>query len=262
MKQVSLLFALLFSLNLSSQTLDRGQLEALTEKEWQSGLRLLNELVSMPNDAVYPEQIAVNIAWCEAAFSKRNWTVDRLETGVSVAPDGWTLSGASATVARDASTVKHGTYSAKLTRVGTDLVLTQSLFATDIGLPYLKTRQLVFGAWVWASVADTARLSIATTVLTAQSIYHSGDSTWQFLSVTINILSTATVCVPYIEVNNTNTSVYVDAVAINYGGVPLPYDTRPVEPANAVGGVGSAGAGKQYVSMVVNGITYKVLHDN
>ena len=81
MKQVSLLFALLFSLNLSAQTLDRGQLEALTEKEWQSGLRLLNELVSMPNDAVYPEQIAVNITWCEAAFSKRNWTVDRLETG-------------------------------------------------------------------------------------------------------------------------------------------------------------------------------------
>jgi len=191
-----------------------------------------------------------------------NGSMESWSAGTSVAPDGWTLSGAGAAVARDAGTVIHGTYSAKLTRSGTDLVLTQSLFTTDIGLPYLKGRQLIFGAWVWASVANTARLSISTVTNAAQSIYHSGNSTWQFLSATINIPTAATACVPYIEVNNTNTAIYVDAVAINYGGVPLPYDIRPVEPANAVGGVGSAGAGNQYVSMVVNGITYKVLHDN
>jgi hypothetical protein len=191
-----------------------------------------------------------------------NGSMESWSAGTSVAPDGWTLSGAGAAVARDAVTVKHGAYSAKLTRSGTDLVLTQSLFTTDIGLNYLRGRQLVFGAWVWASVANTARLSLSTTANSAQSLYHSGNSTWQFLSLTINIPSAAVACVPYIEVNNNNTVVYVDAVAINYGGVPLPYDTRPVEPANDVGGTGSAGAGKQYVSMVVNGITYKVLHDN
>ena len=191
-----------------------------------------------------------------------NGSMEAWSAGTSVAPDGWTLSGTSAAVARDATTIKHGAYSAKLTRSGTDLVLTQSLFTTDIGLPYLKSRQLVFGAWVWASVANTARLSISTVANAAQSIYHSGNSTWQFLSLTINIPTAAVACVPYIEVNNTNTSVNVYAVAINYGGVPLPYDIRPVEPANAVGGTASAGAGKQYVSMIVNGITYKVLHDN
>lgn len=72
---------LFFGLNLYAQTLDKARLDALTEKHWQSGLRLLNDLVSMPNDAVYPEQIAVNIAWCEDAFTKRNWAVERLETG-------------------------------------------------------------------------------------------------------------------------------------------------------------------------------------
>ena len=72
---------LLVGISLSAQTLDKAQLEALTEKQWQSGIRLLNELVSMPNDAVFPKQIAVNIAWCEAAFSQRNWSVERLETG-------------------------------------------------------------------------------------------------------------------------------------------------------------------------------------
>lgn len=191
-----------------------------------------------------------------------NGSMEAWSAGTSVAPDGWTLSGAGATVARELGTVIHGTYSAKLTRVGADLVFTQSLFKTDIGLPYLKSRQLIFGAWIWASVANTARLSISTVANAAQSIYHLGDSTWRFISVTINIPTGATNCVPYIEVNNTNTSVYIDAVAINYGGVPLPYDIRPVEPANAVGGTGSAGAGNQYVSMIVNGVTYKVLHDN
>ena len=72
---------LFIGLSLSAQTLDKAQLDALTEKHWQTGLQLLNELVSMPNDAVFPEQIAVNIAWCEAAFSQRNWSVERLETG-------------------------------------------------------------------------------------------------------------------------------------------------------------------------------------
>jgi hypothetical protein len=43
---------LLVGISLSAQTLDKGQLDALTEKQWQSGLSLLNELVSMPNDAV------------------------------------------------------------------------------------------------------------------------------------------------------------------------------------------------------------------
>ena len=72
---------LFIGLSLSAQTLDKAQLDALTEKHWQAGLQLLNELVSMPNDDVFPEQIKVNIAWCEAAFSQRNWSVERLETG-------------------------------------------------------------------------------------------------------------------------------------------------------------------------------------
>jgi len=72
---------LFFGLSLSAQTLDKALLDALTEKHWQAGLQLLNELVAMPNDAVFPEQIEVNIAWCETAFSQRNWSVERLETG-------------------------------------------------------------------------------------------------------------------------------------------------------------------------------------
>ncbi|WP_332913108.1 hypothetical protein [Algoriphagus boritolerans] len=44
-------------------------------------MNLLNEIVAMPNDAVFPEQIEVNIEWCENAFKERGWTQERLETG-------------------------------------------------------------------------------------------------------------------------------------------------------------------------------------
>ena len=72
---------MLHTLSLLAQQPDRKQLVALTEKHWQSGIRLLNEIVSMPNDAVFPEQIEVNIQWCEKQFTSRYWATERLETG-------------------------------------------------------------------------------------------------------------------------------------------------------------------------------------
>lgn len=81
MRILLLTFCLSFSLTLNAQKLDRAQLQALTEKQWQPALGLLNEIVSMPNDAVFPEQIEVNIAWCENVFAARSWTQERLETG-------------------------------------------------------------------------------------------------------------------------------------------------------------------------------------
>lgn len=76
-----LAICLLFSTALQAQTLNQTQLEALTEKQWQPALKLLNEIVAMPNDAVFPEQIEVNIQWCEQIFAARAWTYERLETG-------------------------------------------------------------------------------------------------------------------------------------------------------------------------------------
>jgi acetylornithine deacetylase/succinyl-diaminopimelate desuccinylase-like protein len=81
MRILSLAFVLLFSTALQGQTLNQTQLEALTEKQWQPALKLLNEIVSMPNDAVVPEDIEVNIQWCEQVFAARSWTYERLETG-------------------------------------------------------------------------------------------------------------------------------------------------------------------------------------
>lgn len=40
----------------------------------------LKELLSIPNDAFYPDEIEKNVVWCESAFEARGFTTQRLET--------------------------------------------------------------------------------------------------------------------------------------------------------------------------------------
>jgi phage-related protein len=126
--------------------------------------------------------------------------------GTSAAPTDHTLSGASATVAQESTIVKRGTYSAKVTRVGADV----TLYYDYSGYSNFLGRQMTFGAWVYATVASRARLSIGDGVGTTNSSYHTGDSTWQFLTVTRNIDASATRIRAGMEVNTGNTSGYFD----------------------------------------------------
>lgn len=127
-------------------------------------------------------------------------------SGTSAAPTEHTLSGASATVAQEATIVKRGTYSAKVTRVGADAMLYYDLpsYASYQG------RQMTFGCWVYATVASRVRLGLGDGVGTTNSSYHTGDSTWQFLTVTRNIDISATRLRFGMEVNTGNTSGYFD----------------------------------------------------
>lgn len=127
-------------------------------------------------------------------------------SGTTSAPTEHTLSGASATIARESTIIKRGRYSAAVTRVGTDCTLYHDFtgYASYLG------RQMTFGAWVYATVASRARLSIGDAVGTTNSSYHTGDSTWQFLTVTRNIDTTATRIRCGMEVNTGNTTGYFD----------------------------------------------------
>ena len=66
--------------------------------------------------------------------------------GTSVAPTEHTLTGASAAVAREATTIKEGIYSAKVTRSGADVVLFHDLSSFSD----FKGRKVTLGCWVWA----------------------------------------------------------------------------------------------------------------
>ncbi|MEO0570086.1 MAG: M20/M25/M40 family metallo-hydrolase [Bacteroidota bacterium] len=65
---------------LLGQSLNRDQLNEASQKFTKSSFPILKELLSIPNDAFYPEDIEKNVLWCEKAFSKRSFTTTRIPT--------------------------------------------------------------------------------------------------------------------------------------------------------------------------------------
>lgn len=117
-----------------------------------------------------------------------NWSA-----GTATAPDGWTiLSSGSSSVAREASIIKIGTYSASIVLSGgVYIFLTQEIHVTK-GIAYWKGRTLTFGCWVYATVAAKTRIQIGDGVDNSYSSYHPGDSAWHFLTITHTVNSSAT----------------------------------------------------------------------
>ena len=64
MKNTIFILFLFLSSKIIAQVPSQSELEQMTSDNWQSGVKLLNEIVAMPNDAVYPEQIeAAKALW-------------------------------------------------------------------------------------------------------------------------------------------------------------------------------------------------------
>ena len=72
--------SLFTNLNLQGQQLDRAQLDVAAQKYTASSFHLLKEILSIPNDAFYPDDIEKNIQWCEEAFAQRGFKNTRIET--------------------------------------------------------------------------------------------------------------------------------------------------------------------------------------
>jgi len=134
-------------------------------------------------------------------------------SGASAAPTGHTLAGASATVARESTIIKFGTYSAKVTRVGADATLYHDHpdYADYVG------RKVTFGCWVYATVADRGRIAISDGVGSTNSSYHTGGSSWEWLTVTHNMDVSATRMRAEMHVNTGNTAVYFDGGVLCLG---------------------------------------------
>jgi hypothetical protein len=145
--------------------------------------------------------------------------------GPALAPDNWILSGTGAAVAREATTIHDGTYSARLTRTGgggaaNDAYLTQPIHPTK-GIAYWRGQTVTFRAWVYATVNNRARISIDDGIaLVSYSSYHTGNSTWQQLTVTKTISLTATVMNVRVDIDTGSTVAYFDTadllVVANY----------------------------------------------
>ena len=128
-------------------------------------------------------------------------------------PDNWTLVGAAATVARSAVQVKIGTYSALLTRNGSDCYILQDVL--DIAY---AGRLVTIGGWVRATVANTARLWISDNINPIQSsAYHTGGGNWEWLTVTITADAAAVSIRGFCAISNDDTAAYFDGVILVEG---------------------------------------------
>ncbi len=81
MKHTAGLFLIFFLPFLTySQKFSEEHLQLLSEKYTKSSFPLLKDLLSIPNDAFFPDDIEKNVQWCEQAFQSRKFTTIRMET--------------------------------------------------------------------------------------------------------------------------------------------------------------------------------------
>jgi hypothetical protein len=86
----------------------------------------------------------------------KNGSFESWSQGTSSAPDGWSLSGAGATIAKETTIYKISYTSAKITRSGNDVRLYQRVIPSN----HLIGRKVTLGCWVNATVANGVRISI------------------------------------------------------------------------------------------------------
>jgi len=77
MKSISIL--LLF-VSFAMYAQKKADINTVAEKQAVVSFKEFYELLSIPNDAHYPEDIEKNVLWSEAAFAKRGFTTKRLNT--------------------------------------------------------------------------------------------------------------------------------------------------------------------------------------
>ena len=161
-----------------------------------------------------------------------NWSFEHWDAGAAAAPSGWTLSAAGGeSVARQAATVRFGNYSAAVTRVGFNCYLQQDAIVTIGGAleTYWRGRIVTLGCWVYATVASRARLRVLDGVDDTYSAYHTGGSTWEFLTVTHTLNAGATGLDVRLGVDTGNTVVYFDGAILVEGPICPTSAPKPVD---------------------------------
>jgi hypothetical protein len=177
--------------------------------DWTAGRYWKPTFVSNPPATEY---VYVYPLDTEGRIEVRNWYFRDWTNGPAAAPDNWTLTGAAASVARDADPVKVDQYSAEITRAGTDCYLSQ-----DIEEGWQAGQEVTLGAWVHCGTADRARISLHTDTGSTASAYHAGTGAWVWLDVTHEIEFDATTLEIRLEVNGGDVAANFDGIALYLG---------------------------------------------
>ena len=157
----------------------------------------------------------LRITWSKSPVLNKNRNMQAYSSynssGVLV-PDFWTLTGASATMARSTTQKWRGQPSSlKITRAGTDCYLSQAtgLLETGVSADNLRGESITAVFPVYSAVASQVRVSIYDGVTTTTGSFHTGGSGWEELTATATIGTTATTVEGRCNVISDNTDVYV-----------------------------------------------------
>ena len=193
-----------------------------------------------------------------------NGDVEIWSAGAAAAPDGWTGGVYGSEVyAREASTIKIGTYSIKMTNnVGANGGFYQDGHI-EKGIVYWQGRTVTLSFWVYCATADRARVSINDGVATSYSPYHTGDSTWQLLTVTHTIGGSATRIRIYgLILVGSAIDAYFDGAMLVEGSSAFAFSEKPIYSGGTVltsGDVTIAGGVKGTIPIVSpDGTTYYI----
>lgn len=134
-----------------------------------------------------------------------NGNCERWDSGDNVAPNGWNLWSNQETpdllVSKESTIVHGGSYSIKLHREGgsEENWFGQKLFPDydnsypfNRSIEYWRGKTITFSIWVYASIANKASIYIWDGISGSGTGSHTGDSTWQLLTVTKTIAWNAT----------------------------------------------------------------------
>lgn len=182
---------------------------------------------------VYITEIADDLLSTPRASLSFNLASKFWGNGTALAPTSWTLTGASATVAKNTTSgqFRSANAGAALTRVGTDCKLTQNVAAiTDwSNLAAWSGKKVTFGRWVYATVASRVRIAIWDGTTRTFSQYHTGGSGLEFLTVTATLASPPTEVTLECHVDTGNTTGVFSGGAFIVGESMNPVVAAPQE---------------------------------
>ena len=188
-------------------------------------------------DTTLPSDLTAALLSMNQGFANllKNGSFESWSGGANAVPDGWTLLGAGASAQRDGpggGDVLHGNYSLLLQRNGTNCAVqfdvNAALNAILSGLgTYYQGRTFTFSAWCKATVASRARIYINDGVASYYSSYHTGNGTWQLLSVTQKLSASASAFNVNVSIDTGDTTVFYDGAVLCEGSAPIAFGVNP-----------------------------------
>lgn len=163
----------------------------------------------------------------------KNGSFESWSSGTTSAPDGYTLTGAGATIARNTTNVQHGLASVDVSAaLNTATDLAQSLTISSTQNTFLRGAVVRASVYVRVGSADRAFLRIDDGVGTTDSIFEIvGDSTFRRLTVTRRLSSSATKLEVSCEIaSGAALTATFDALIISLGEAIVNFSPHPSDP--------------------------------